>query len=132
MGDKSTFFANSVINTYFRGGTYTGGQLYVALYTAAPTVAGGGTEMSYAGYARISCGAVPSTAFSAAAGGATANTALVQFAAIAGGPLTIVAAALFDALAGGNMIDFKVFTGIVYNTGDIPQFPIGGIAATES
>ena len=48
---------------------------YVALYTAAPSDSGGGTEVSGAGYAR------QSVAFDAAAtpGGTTSNSADVSF-----------------------------------------------------
>ena len=73
---------------------------YVALYTAAPSDAGGGTEVSGAGYAR------QSVAFDAAAtpGGTTSNSADVSFTAAGGDYGTVTHLGIFDASSAGNLL----------------------------
>ena len=73
---------------------------YVALYTAAPSDSGGGTEVSGAGYAR------QSVAFDAAAtpGGTTSNSADVSFTATGGNYGTVTHLGIFDASSSGNLL----------------------------
>lgn len=106
---KSDFAENKILDAVF-GAALLGapGTWYVALFTAAPSDAGGGTEATGGGYARL---AVPNTTgagntFNNAAGGLKENA--IDFvwpvstgAWSAGAP--IVAAAFFDAATGGNM-----------------------------
>jgi hypothetical protein len=72
----------------------------VALFTAAPSDAGGGTEVSGSGYARqaVTFGAAATPA------GTTSNTGVVSFTASGGAFGTITHMALFDAASGGNML----------------------------
>lgn len=73
---------------------------FVALYTAAPNDAGGGTEVSGNGYAR------QAVAFAAATSpdGTTANTGAVSFTADGGNWGSITHMAIFTAASGGNML----------------------------
>ncbi|MFX9081351.1 hypothetical protein ABTN40_19960, partial [Acinetobacter baumannii] len=53
MAGKSTYLANKVLDHLLGGTTYTPPwALYLALFTAAPTDEGGGTEVSGGDYAR--------------------------------------------------------------------------------
>jgi hypothetical protein len=70
MAGKSDYLENKILDHVLRNTAYTSPTtVYVGLYTAAPTDAGGGTEVSGNGYAR------EAATFSVASGGATANSA---------------------------------------------------------
>lgn len=71
---------------------------HLALFTAAPGEAGGGTEVAGSGYAR------QAIAFSGAANPVTGPAAQVTFTASGGSWGTITHWAVFDAATGGNML----------------------------
>lgn len=73
---------------------------FVALYTAAPSDSGGGTEVSGGGYAR------QSATFAAASspGGTTSNTNEVTFTASGAAFGTVTHIGIFDASTGGNLL----------------------------
>lgn len=73
------------------------GSLYLALFTTAPTDAGGGTEVSGGGYNR------QAVSFGAASGGLSASTNTQVFGATADWGV-VSHAAIFDAASGGNLI----------------------------
>lgn len=127
-GSKTDFLENRVLDCFLRN--VAAGQsatVYVGLFTAAPTDAGGGTEVSGNAYAR------QSVAFDAAASGATQNTAAVSFpTATPSGWGTVVAAAIFDASTGGNMLYwFDLDASKAVGAGDVFQFAAGAIDITE-
>ena len=100
---------------------------YVALYTAAPSDSGGGTEVSGSGYAR------QTVAFSAAAtpGGTTSNTGAVTFTAAGGNWGSISHIGLHDALTGGNLLWHGAMTAAkTIADGDTLEFAIGNIDLT--
>jgi hypothetical protein len=97
---------------------------YVALYTAAPSDAGGGTEVSTGGYAR------QAVTFGAAAtpGGTTDNTTTVTFTASGDNWGTVSHIGLFDAVSGGNLLWHGSMTASkTVNDGDTLEFSIGNI-----
>jgi hypothetical protein len=121
----SNYFETAIIN-WLRGTTMPAapGTLYVGLFTADPGEAGGGTEASYAGYARqaLSLSAPPSP---------VSNTGVVSFPAVAGSTQTFVAAALFDAATGGNQLAYdNAMTDKAVAVGDIPEFAAGAFTFT--
>lgn len=77
---------------------------YIALFTAAPGEAGGGTEVSTTGtnYARIPV-TNNTTNFPAGAGGSKTNGTAITSNVSSAAWGTIVAIAFFDAATGGNM-----------------------------
>ena len=95
-------------------------NLYVALYTAAPSATGGGTEVSEASYARI----LHNTwnAATAAEPSIATNNGIVTFDEALTDWGTIVAAAIFDALTVGTFIAYGTFTGKPISTGDVARF----------
>lgn len=100
---------------------------YVALYTAAPSDSGGGTEVSGSGYAR------QSVAFDAAAtpGGTTSNTGAVSFTASGGSWGTVTHIGIFDASTSGNLLWHGAMTASkTVNDGDTLEFSIGNIDLT--
>lgn len=100
---------------------------YVALYTAAPSDSGGGTEVSGAGYAR------QSVAFDAAAtpGGTTSNSADVSFTATGGNYGTVTHLGIFDASSSGNLLWHGALTANkTVEDGDTITFTAGNIDLT--
>jgi hypothetical protein len=98
---------------------------YVALYTAAPSDSGGGTEVSTGGYAR------QSVTFAAASGGTTSNSGSVSFTASAANYGTVTHMGIFDASTSGNLIWHGALTASkVIDDGDTLQFDAGNIDLT--
>lgn len=100
---------------------------YVALYTAAPSDSGGGTEVSGAGYAR------QSVTFDAAAtpGGTTSNNNTVSFTASGGDYGTVTHIGIFDAATAGNLLWHGAMTASkTVNDGETLEFSVGNIDLT--
>lgn len=100
---------------------------YVALYTAAPSDSGGGTEVSGNGYSR------QSVTFDAASspGGTTSNSAAVTFTASGGSWGTISHIGIFDASTSGNLLWHGAMTASkTIADGDTLEFAIGNIDLT--
>jgi len=100
---------------------------YVALFTAAPNDAGGGTEVSAGGYAR------QSVAFSAAAspGGTTSNSGEVSYTASGGDYGTVTHMGIFDASSSGNLLWHGALTASkAVADGDTLTFAVGNIDLT--
>lgn len=71
---------------------------HLALFTAAPSDSGGGTEVSGNGYAR------QAMTFGAASSGVTSNTSTHTFTASGGNWGTITHFGIFDASTSGNLL----------------------------
>lgn len=101
---------------------------YVALFTAAPSDAGGGTEVSGSGYTRTATGTmtVSGTATTAS------NSAAIEFAAASGGNWgTITHAAIMDASTGGNMLAWApLTTSRTINDGDVFRIPAASLTVS--
>ena len=96
-GNLSNYLENKVLDHIMGTTTYTKpSAVYVALYTAAPSDTGGGTEVTGGSYAR------QTATFSAAASGATSNSANIDFVVMPA--CTVVAIGIFDALTTGNLL----------------------------
>lgn len=97
----TTYFKNQIINHFLRNQAYTPpATVYLGLFTTAPTVAGGGTEVSTGAYAR------QALAFDAPVGGVSQNTVDIVFPTPTADWGTITHGALFDAATAGNMLLF--------------------------
>jgi hypothetical protein len=113
-----------VLNHFFRNNSQTAPAThFIALYTVAPTDAGGGTEVSGGGYAR------QAVTFGAPSGGSptsVTNTAQVQFPVATANWGTIVAAAIFTAATGGTFLGWgPLQTNKAINSGDQAVFNAG-------
>jgi hypothetical protein len=96
-GNLSNYLENKVLDHFLGTTAYTmPTTVYIALYTAAPNDAGGGTEATGGSYAR------QAATFSAASGGATSNATNVDFASMPAA--TIVAIGVHDAITSGNLL----------------------------
>lgn len=121
MSSFTDYLEAAILNHVFRNVALTSpATIRVALFTVAPTEAGGGTEVTGAGYARQ-----PIT-FGAPSGGQIANTGAVTFTASGGSFGTIAGAAIFDAASGGNMLAYRaVSTSGPINDGDSVNIAVG-------
>lgn len=97
---------------------------YIALYTAAPSDAGGGTEVSGGSYVR-------KAATFSVTGDTASNTAAIEFDVATASWGTITHAAIYDAVSGGNMIAHAALTaGKTIDSGDVLRFPANDLDVT--
>jgi hypothetical protein len=132
MAGKTDYLENKILDHVLRNTSYTSPTtVYVALFTAAPNDAytsgsPNGTEVSGNNYARTS------VAFSAASGGATANSADITFPVPSGSWGTVTHFGLFDASTAGNLLYWDVLTASqAVASGNTVKFPAGDIDVTE-
>lgn len=99
MSALSDYAENELLDHLLGTGSWTmPSQVYVALYTSAPSDAGGGTEVSGGSYAR------QAVDFDAASGGATNPDADVEFPTATASWGTVTHVGLFDASTSGNLL----------------------------
>src|SRR5271165_1059661 len=109
--------------------------LYLALFTVAPTSAGGGTECSGGSYARVAI-TNNSTNWPAATGsgpGTKANGTTITFPTATAAWGTVVAWALYDAASAGNGLYWGTLNSPrAVNTSDTPSFAPAALTITET
>lgn len=127
MAGFSDYLETKVLNHVFGGTSYTAPTtLYVALYTAAPSDSGGGTEVTTSGtaYAR------QSMAFTTS-GGTTSNTSAVEYATATADYGTVVAMGIFDASTSGNLLAYGTLTtSKSVSSGDVFRFNASAVDVT--
>jgi len=128
MSALSDHAENLILNFLMTSGTATRPTAwYVALYTVAPSDAGGGTEVSGNGYSRQTVAGDTATG----TGGTTDNTGAVSFTATGGNFGTIVAIGIHDASSGGNLLWHGALSANkTVNDGDTLEFAAGAIDLT--
>jgi hypothetical protein len=100
-------------------------SLYVALYTVAPTDAGGGTEVSGSGYARTL------VTFGAASSGSAASNSVAQFPVSTAGWGTVTHYGIFDAATSGNLLVWEALSSSkVVLIDESLSFAIGNLTVT--
>ena len=128
MSALSDYAEKAVLDWLMGGATPTRPSArYIALYTAAPSDSGGGTEVSGNGYSR------QAATFDAASSpaGTTSNSAAVDFTAAGGDWGTITHMGIFDAASGGNLLWHGSLTASkTIQDGDTLSFAIGNIDLT--
>lgn len=134
MSQMSDYLEAELRKHIFRTGSFTKpSALYVALFTAAPSDAGGGTEVSGGSYARAQLNPADAN-WSApdATGGLTDNLAAITFPAPTANWGQATHFAIFDASTAGNMLIWGALaTPKTINNGDpAPSFPIGALDIT--
>ena len=125
MAGFSDFLETAVLNHVFGGSSYTApSTLYVALYTAAPSDTGGGTEVSGGAYAR-------KTGTFTVSGGTASNTAAIEYATATADYGTVVAVGVFDASSSGNLLAYGTLTtSKSVSTGDVFRFNASALDIT--
>lgn len=142
MSAMTDYLENKLIDHIFRGTAFSAPTvLAVGLFTAAPSDAGGGTEVSGGSYARgqldpsvsnwESTNGTTSGA-SSGTGGATQNAVAITFPAPTANWGTITHFAIFDATSAGNMLFWGALSASkTVNNGDAaPTFQIGALDVT--
>jgi len=126
MAEFTDFMENKIIDHMLRAQAYTPpATVYVALFTSAPSDAGGGTEVSGGAYAR------QAVTLDAAAGGASSNSADITFPQATADWGTVTHLALMDALTGGNMLMHSPLDASkTVNNGDTFKFNAGDLDVT--
>jgi len=129
MSAMSDYLENALINHIFRNTDFTRpANIYVALFTAAPNDAGGGTEVSGGSYARQAIVTGASSGWDAASGGATANTAVLNFPTATANWGTVTHIGLFDASTSGNLLFHGALSASqTINSGNFFRFNAGEI-----
>lgn len=116
MANMTDYLENKLIDFLFRGVAFTApANLYVALYTIAPTDTGGGTEVTGGNYARVQLNPGTSNWYSTQAdtgatstgtGGTTGNASTIAWNSVTWTG-TVVAVGILDASSGGNLLFYK-------------------------
>lgn len=125
---KTNYAENKILDHMLGVTSFTMPTTHLALFTAAPGEAGGGTEVSGGSYARVAL----SGKLGAASGGVTTNTSAIDFPTATADWGTVTHAAVFDASTSGNMLTYGALTAsrIVYS-GDALSLAIGAFTVTE-
>lgn len=125
MSNLSDYAENMLYTVLLTGGAFTRPTAwFIGLYTAAPSDAGGGTEVSGGGYSR------QAVTFSAPSGGSGSNTAALAFTATASwGEITHIG--IFDAVTAGNLLKHAALSSPrTIGAGETLPFAIGSIVPT--
>jgi hypothetical protein len=132
MSAFSLDLENKVMNHILGGGDYTRlATVHLALFTAAPTETGGGTEVSGSGYSRLAV-TNNSTNFPAASGGQKSNGTAFTFPAASGGSWgTVTHWAFMSASTGGDILFFGALASAkTVNNTDVLSFGVGQLSIT--
>ncbi|RJO66392.1 MAG: hypothetical protein C4523_12670 [Myxococcales bacterium] len=134
MAAMSDFLENELIKHIFRTGSFTKpAALHVALFTAAPSDAGGGTEVSGGSYARAQRDPLDANwAATSGTDGHTENVADIVFPAPTANWGTITHFGIFDAATAGNLLFHGALTApkTVNNLDPAPKFAAGELDIT--
>lgn len=136
MGAISDYLEAAWLNT-FRGTSFSvpAGGVHVALFTAAPGEAAGGTEVSGGAYARQNVAQAgwnaPTQVGQTADETILANTSTITYPTATANWGTVVAVGIFDTSVGGNLLYFgNLTTSKTVNTGDTFKFNAADLKLT--
>lgn len=131
-GSKSDFLELELLDHVLGAAAYTApGTLYIALYTVAPTDAGGGTQVSGGNYSRVAV-TNNATNWPAASGGSKSNGTAITFPTANADWGTVVAFGIFDAASNGNLLYWGTLgTNKTIQNGDTASFAAGTLVVTE-
>lgn len=133
---KSNLTENDTLDAILRAvdpAWRSGASRYIALYTSDPGEAGTAptNEAAYGSYARVTVTAA--TGFTAASGGSSSNTGLIQFPECTSGSETITHCAIVTTTSGAGQILYSgaLTASRAISTGIQPQFAIGSLVCSE-
>jgi hypothetical protein len=114
----TNYLETEILDHVFAGSAYSAPSTkYLALYTAAPSETGGGTEVSGTGYVR------QSVAFTTA-GNTTSNNAAVEYPTAGASWGTVTHVGVFDASTSGNLMAYAALTtSKTIDSGDVFRVP---------
>lgn len=136
MSALSNHLESKMLGATLRGEVYTGGAVYVALFTSDPTDAGTGNEVADSAYVRqqahttvISDGFTVPAPDVATGGQLSSNTRNLIFPAIVDGQTAVTHWGIFDSAAAGNLLyHAPMLNTKVLDPTDVISFPIGSLA----
>jgi hypothetical protein len=138
----SDYLENKLIDFLFRTAAFTKPTaLYLALFTAAPSDSGGGTEVTGGSYARVNLAPLDAnwaatqggtSGASSGSSGLTSNAVAITFAAPTANWGTVTHFAIYDALTGGNLLIWDALTAsrTILNGDPSPSFAPGALQIT--
>ena len=126
MSEMSNYLENALVNATLRNTAYTSpSAVYLALYTADPTDADSGTEVSGTSYAR------QAITFGAPSNGVTTNSAAIEFPQAGGSWGTITHVGIRDASTSGNLLFHTALDASkTIATGDVFRVASGSLSVT--
>lgn len=126
---KSDYAENKVIDHMTGKATWAAVTAHVALFTAAPSDAGGGTEVTGGSYARK---ATVAADWTAASGGSASNASALTFPKATASWGTVTHFGIFDASTSGNLLRWgPLGASKAVATDDTPSFAAGTLTLTE-
>ncbi|KJS43347.1 MAG: hypothetical protein VR71_10540 [Roseovarius sp. BRH_c41] len=125
MSTFSTYLEAALLNHVFRNTPLPSPEaVYLALFTAAPTDAGGGTEVTGSGYARAAVTfAAPAADPEDGTRQAVLNGPDVVFSSTHDPVQSVVAVAYYDAATGGNFLSWSAIPPADLGVGAEIKFP---------
>lgn len=125
MSEATNYLENKLLDHILRVATFTmPSGIYLALFTVAPTDAGGGTEVSGGGYAR------KSVSFNAASSGISTNSTALEF-TNTGWAGTVVACGLYDNVTAGNLLAYTAISPtLAVSSGETVTVAAGALTVT--
>ena len=126
MSEMSNYLENALDNATLRNTAYTSpSAVYLALYTADPTDADSGTEVSGTSYAR------QAITFGAPSNGVTTNSAAIEFPQAGGSWGTVAYIGIRDASTAGNLLYHSPLDASkTIATGDVFRIAAGSLSVT--
>lgn len=134
MSQMSDYLEVELRKHLFRTGSFTKpAALWIALFTAAPSDAGGGTEVSGGSYARVQRNPLDANWTAPdGTGGVTRNAAAITFPSPTANWGTVTHFGIFDASTGGNLLVWGALSASrTINNGDAaPEFAADALQVT--
>lgn len=133
MASMSDFLEGQLRAHIFRTASFTKPTaLGIALFTAAPSDAGGGTEVTGGSYARVNVAPLDANWTAASAtDGETDNAAAITFPTATADWGTVTHVGIYDATTAGNLLFWGALTASkVVSSGDTFSFAIGALTVT--
>jgi hypothetical protein len=134
MSAMSDYLEGQLRAHIFRTASFTKPTtLAVGLFTAAPSDAGGGTEVSGGSYARVAANPLDANWTAASStDGVTTNASAITFAAPTANWGTVTHFGIYDATTAGNLLMWGALTAsrVISNGDAAPSFAAGALSVT--
>jgi len=129
MAALSDYLEAAVLNHLFRTATFAKpAAIYFALFTAAPSDAGGGTEVSGGSYARVQVTQADAQWNAPGASGLIDNVNAITFPTATAPWGTVTHVGIFDAASGGNLLMHAALAEAkTIGTNDVFRFAAGAV-----
>ncbi len=132
MAAMSDYLESILLEHIMNENAYAVPEVWFALFTAAPSDAGGGTEVTGGAYARKQVDSAVTDQWTVGAtSGIATNDADITFASATANWGTVTHVGIFDAVTAGNLLLHGILTNArTVNDGDTFEFAIGDFTVT--